>query len=135
MNQQTNQSSTNKRKVKNDLILISSLIVILSIVGLCFMFFRVNGNTVTVTVDGKLFGTYSLNEDKTVEIRTGENGENLNLLVIENGRAFVKTATCPDGICSSHKPIFREGESIVCLPHRVVIIADSIDNSQPDIIA
>ncbi len=134
MNQQNNQSSTNKRKVKNDLILISSLIVILSIVGLCFMFFRADGNSVTVTVDGKLFGTYSLNEDKTVEIRTGENGENLNLLVIEGGRAFVKTATCPDGICASHKPIFREGESIVCLPHRVVITADSVDPGQPDII-
>ena len=88
----------------------------------------------TVTVDGKLFETYSLNEDKTVEIRTGENGENSNLLVIENGRAFVKTATCPDGICASHKPIFRDGESIVCLPHRVVITADSVDLNQPDII-
>ena len=135
MNQQSNQSSTNKRKIRNDIILIFSLIVILGIIGLCFMFFRGEGNTVTVTVDGKIFGTYSLDEDISVEIRTGENGENLNVLVIEDGRAYVKNATCPDGICASHKPIFRNGESIVCLPHRVVITADSVDSNQPDIIS
>ena len=134
MNQQNNQSSANKRKVKNDIILILSLILTLSIVGLCFMFFRADGNTVTVTVDGKHFGTYSLNQNTSVEIRTGESGENLNVLIIENGRAYVSSATCPDGICASHKPIFREGESIVCLPHRVVITADSVDLNQPDII-
>ena len=98
------------------------------------MFFRAEGNTITVTVDGKHFGTYSLNQNTSVEIRTGENGENLNVLIIENGRAYVSSATCPDGICASHKPIFREGESIVCLPHRVVITADSVDLNQPDII-
>ena len=135
MNQQNNSSSVNKRKLRNDFILISSLIVILGLVGLCFMFFRGEGNSVTVTVDGKLFGTYSLDENKTVEIRTGENGENSNILVIEDGRAYVSSATCPDGICASHKPIFRKGESIVCLPHRVVITADSVDQSQPDIIS
>ena len=134
MNQQNNKSSTSKHKLRNDIILISSLIVILSIVGLCFMFIRGEGNTITVTVDGELFGTYSLNRDISVEIHTGENGENLNVLVIEDGRAFVKSATCPDGICASHKPIFRNGESIVCLPHRVVITADSVDTAQPDII-
>lgn len=135
MNQQNNESTTNKRKIRNDIILIFSMIVILGIIGLCVIFFRGEGNTVTVTVDGKLFGTYSLDENINLEIRTGENGENLNLLVIEDGRAYVKNATCPDGICASHKPIFRNGESIVCLPHRVVITADSVDSSQPDIIS
>ena len=134
MNQQSNQSTTSKRHLRNDIILIASLLVILSIVGLCFMFIRGEGNTVTVTVDGKLFGTYRLDRDAVVEIHTGENGESLNVLVIENGRAYFSSATCPDGICASHKPIHRKGESIVCLPHRVVITANSVDLSQPDII-
>ena len=38
MNQQSNQSTTSKRYLRNDIILIASLLVILSIVGLCFMF-------------------------------------------------------------------------------------------------
>ena len=134
MNQQNSQNSTNKHHFRNDIILISSLLLILFIVGLCFMFIRGEGNTVTVTVDGNSFGTYRLDENRTVEIRTGDNGENLNVLVIEDGRAYVKTATCPDGICASHRPIYRNGESIVCLPHRVVITTDSVDLDQPDII-
>ena len=76
---------------------------------------------VVVTVDGKEFGRYSLAEDVTVEIRTGAQGEELNLLVIKGGQAYVETATCPDGICAGHKPIKRDGESIVCLPHKIVV--------------
>jgi hypothetical protein len=33
----------------------------------------------------------------------------------------VEAADCPDKLCVSHREIFREGESIVCLPHRVVV--------------
>ena len=134
MNQQNNQKSTNKHRVRNDIILIVSMLIVLSFVGLCFIFLRGEASTVTVTVNGEVFGTYRLDQNRTVEIRTGDNNENLNILVIENGRAYVKTATCPDGICASHKPIFRNGESIACLPHRVVITANSVDLNQPDII-
>ena len=137
MNQtNTSQTSGRRRKLKNDLILIASLLVILSLVGLAFYFLRGEGDTVTVEIDGKPYGTYALSEDRTVEIRTGEGGEALNLLVIKDGKAFVETATCPDGICAAHKPIFREGESIVCLPHRVVVIVRTTsDKDAPDIVA
>ena len=135
MNQENTQSSKNTRKLKNDVIFISSLIVLLCILGLCFMFMRSEGDSVTVTVDGELLGTYSLSKNTRLEIRTGEDGESLNVLVIEDGRAYVESANCPDGICASHKPIFRNGESIVCLPHKVVISAKSVDEIQPDIIS
>ena len=138
MNQmnQTNTSKTSRRKLKNDLILIAALLLILSLAGLAFYFLRGEGDTVTVEIDGKLYGTYALSEDRSVEIRTGEGGEALNLLVIKDGKAFVETATCPDGICAAHKPIFREGESIVCLPHRVVVtVRTTSDKDAPDVVA
>ena len=62
-----------------------------------------------------------LSQDVRVEIRTGEHEQNLNVLVIKDGVAYVESASCPDGICSSHRPISREGESIACLPNRVII--------------
>ncbi len=71
-----------------------------------------------VTVDGETWGSYSLAEDREVEIRT-EKG--VNRLVIRDGEAYVEFADCPDGICADHKPISRTKESIVCLPHGVVI--------------
>ena len=124
MNQEVKTTPTAKnggRLFRNDVIFIVVLLLVVTTLGLCFYLFRGEGDMVVVTVDGKEFGRYSLAEDVTVEIRTGAQGEELNLLVIKGGQAYVETATCPDGICAGHKPIKRDGESIVCLPHKVVI--------------
>ena len=123
------------RKFRNDLIFIAALLLIVALAGLAIYFLRGEGNAVTVTVDGRHFGTYSLSTDRTVEIRTGEDGEELNLLIIRGGKAYVETATCPDGICADHKPVSREGESIVCLPHKVVITVTTGGEEGPDIVA
>lgn len=138
MNEQKNMSADTlgKHKRRNDLILIISLLLILSVIGLCFFFLRKEGDTVRVTVDGRLYGVYSLSDDTVVDIRTGENGEHLNRLIIKDGKAYVEEASCPDGICAAHYPIFRDGESIVCLPHRVVITVHAEgDGEGPDVVA
>lgn len=125
----------NRSKLKNDVIFIAALLTVLILAGLGFSFLRANGDRITVTVNGELYGVYRLDEDAEVELRTGENGEELNCLVIREGRAYIETATCPDGICASHKPIFRVGESIVCLPHRIVITVVGPENdTKPDLI-
>jgi hypothetical protein len=125
-----------RRNNRNDIILIGAILLIAA-VGLVYLFlFRGRGDTVKVTVDGKAYASYSLSEDRVEDIYTGESGEQLNRLVIRNGKAFVETATCRDGICSSHRPIFRDGESIVCLPNRVVITVISDKTSDaPDAVA
>ena len=138
MNEQKNMSADvlGRHKRRNDLILIISLLLILSVIGLCFFFFRGEGDTVRVTVDGRLYGVYSLSDDTVVDIRTGDNGEHLNRLIIKDGKAYVEEASCPDGICAAHHPIFRDGESIVCLPHRVVITVHTEgDGDGPDVVA
>ena len=121
------------RKGRNDIIFISALLLILAIIGLGFFLFRKEGSTVTVEVGGQVYGEYSLSRDTVVDIPTG-NGE-LNRLVIRDGEAFVETATCPDGICVGHRPISRRGESIVCLPHQIVItVTDDVVDEGPDIV-
>ena len=125
-----------KRKHRNDVIFIAVLLALVSLGGAAFYFLRAPGDTVTITVDKKLYGTYSLHTDTIVDIR-GANGEEAhNRLVIRDGVAYVEEANCPDGICAAHKPISREGESIVCLPHRVVITVQTArGENEPDIIA
>ena len=58
-----------KHKHRNDVIFIAVLLVLVSLGGAAFYFFRAPGDTVTVTVDKKLYGTYSLDTDITVDIR------------------------------------------------------------------
>ena len=123
------------RKHRNDVLFIAVLLLLVSLVGAAFFFLRGEGDTVTVSVDGKHYGTYPLHTDLTLSIRTGDGGDQENVLVIRDGKAYVESATCPDGICVAHKPISREGESIVCLPHRVVITVHTSEGEEPDIIA
>ena len=126
------QCPSPKRRWRNDLILTLAIVSLAIAVGLCFYFFRDRGTEVQVTVNGETFGCYSLEEDRTVEICT-EKGR--NLLIIRNGEAYVEYADCPDGICEDHKPIFRVGESIVCLPHGVVITVRGVSgDGTPDLI-
>ena len=138
MNQKKETTPTVKnggRLFRNDVIFIVALLLIVSVFGVCFYFLRGEGDKVVVTVDGETFGTYSLAEEIRVEIRTGAQDEEWNVLVIQDGQAYVETATCPDGICAGHKPISREGESIVCLPHKVVITVYATEEKDaPDIV-
>ena len=123
------------RKFRNDLIFIAAVLALVAIGAAALLLLRGQGSAVRVEVDGTVIGTYALSVDREVEILTGENGEERNLLVIKDGKATVTAATCPDGICAAHKPISREGESIVCLPHKVVITVIGGSGEEPDIIA
>ena len=132
MSQDINVTQKNGRKIKNDIILVSVVIGVILLAILGILIFRTEGNTVKVTVDGKTFGEYSINVDRTVEIKS-EFGS--NLLVIKDGKAYVEQASCPDGICSSHRPIHYDGQSIICLPNKVVVLIDDQNTIQPDIIS
>ena len=74
-----------------------------------------------------LKGTYSLAEDQTIEINGGT-----NTLVIENGSASMEKADCPDQVCVRHSAISRNGESIICLPHEVVVSIEDGESSGAD---
>ncbi len=124
------------RRLKNDVLFIGALLLLFSFLGLSLFLFRGEGDRVLVTVDGVEYASYPLNTDIVTDIRTGAAGEGHNRLVIKDGKAFVEEASCPDGICAAHRPIHREGESIVCLPHRVVITVEKTDGkNEPDILA
>lgn len=108
------------------------LIVIVVCVALCaFLVHRIIGGDgagkVTVKVNGELKGTYSLAEDQTIEINGGT-----NILQIKNGKADMTEADCPDQLCVNQRAISRQGESIICLPHKVVVEVESSESSELD---
>ncbi len=108
-------------KTRNDIIFIAVLLSILTVIGACVYLFRKEGDVVSVTLDGKPYAEYPLSKDIKVEIKTGNDEDRINVLVIKNGEAYVESASCPDKICTDHRPISRDGESIVCLPHRIAV--------------
>ena len=58
------------------------------------------------------------------------------VLVIKDGKAEMKSAICPDKICVKHRPIDKSGQTIVCLPEKIVvkIIAEG-EEKVPDTVA
>ena len=117
-------SQNKKIKKRNDVILIAAILALAALAALILLLTRTDGDRVIVTVNGDVYESYSLTKDIEVDIRTGENGDQLNRLIIKDGKAHVESATCPDGICAAHKPISHDGESIICLPHKVVITVE-----------
>lgn len=109
-------SENRKRKKRNDMILLVCLIIAAGASAiLLWGGGSKQGVTAVVTVDGKEFGRYSLLQEQ--EIAIGDT----NVLIIEDGAANMVTARCPDQVCVSHAPIDKTGESIICLPNKVVV--------------
>ena len=76
------------------------------------LLWRQEGETLVIsTPEGRT--EYSLSEDRTIKLTS--RGVTL-VVVIRDGAAYVKSSTCPDGVCSASGKISRDGESIVCAP-------------------
>ena len=124
------------KKIRNDIILVAVILLIAAAGLLAVNLTRQEGSMVIVKIDGKQTQSYSLSENRTVDIKTGENNEYLNILVIEDGKAYISQADCPDKICQNHRAISYSGETIVCLPHKIVIeITETQAGPQLDAVA
>lgn len=119
---------------KRDIILIIALLLV-GIVTLIIWHFLYNetGNKVTVEQRGEEIGTFPLNKDTEIPIEY--KGEEVNFLVIEDGYCYMKEAECPDHLCIKQGKIDKVGQTIVCMPNRVVVTVVGGDTSGLDSIA
>lgn len=130
----TNQAETPKKHTKhrNDLILVGAILLLAAFAFGVWQLFLTEGDAVAVLVDGVEIARYPLSVDREVPIET--EGGGFNLLVIRDGRAYMREANCPDGICARHNAVSLSSQTIVCLPHKLVIrvIAEE-DDRTPDV--
>ena len=103
---------------KNDLLLIVAVLLLAGVFWLCRAATRQTGAAVEVSVDGRLYETLPLHKDARLVIADGEHS---NTLVIEKGKAFMSAASCPDHVCMDRGAVQYDGETIVCLPNKVVV--------------
>lgn len=104
---------------KKDMILVIIVLLVAGVMAL-FMYFGQgkNGAAVRVMIDGNEHGSYSLGDGRVVEI---SNTYGYNRIVIEDGNVFMEEADCPDQYCVEHRKISKTNETIVCLPHKLVV--------------
>ena len=98
------------------------LLIVLVLVGLASTVYvamsRSGGDTVIIEQNGDLYGKYSLYEDKVITI---DGKHSKNIVTIEDGQVIMSESTCKNQVCVRHGAISATGESIICLPNRVVV--------------
>ncbi len=104
------------------------LILAIALVGLCLLFFNGRktspGSSVVVEVDGKTVASYPLDTDGVFVLNGGT-----NTLEIKDGKARISDADCPNMQCVRQGWISRGGQSIVCLPNKLIVTVTSSDRS------
>lgn len=87
-----------------------------------------SGGILEVRVNGEVLQSWSLSDDRTETIKT-EYGT--NIFYIQDGTAYMKDSDCHDKVCVNMRGVSNTGESIVCLPHRLVLEIIRTDSTSP----
>lgn len=103
---------------KSDMILVG-IVIAAALAGMFLFSFGQKGREVVISRNGIEEQRLSLEDDGQFLLK-GKKGQE-NELVIEGGQVFISHATCADKICVKQGKILDRGETIVCLPHKLVI--------------
>ncbi len=103
---------------KADVLLIIAILIFGLIVGLLFTLDKSQGKEIIITADSKTFGTYDIFASEDIII---ENDGQTNHIRIENGNVFMKDANCRGQDCVHQGEKSSTGESIVCIPNKVIV--------------
>ena len=113
---------------KRDFILIGSILAVILIAFGIITLTKDDGAYVVVRVGGEEVAKYSLSENGEYELNGGT-----NILRIEDGKAYLVSATCPDHLCVNQGKIDQSGETITCLPNRLTVTVYSSDEGEVEI--
>lgn len=118
---------------KADFLLTAGILVLAGVLLVRYFTVGAGDGWVVVSRDGIVEERLPLSEDARLLLQDASGNE--NLLVIEGGSARLEDADCPDRLCVRQGAISRSGESIICLPHKLVITIEGraeTDSSAPD---
>lgn len=105
---------------KGDIIAAAVILAVCAALFLALYVFNNNkGNFVQIEQNGNVIHTMPLDTDAVYYVKTS--GEVTNTVEVKNGSVSVTYADCPDQICVNHSPINLSGESIICLPNKMVV--------------
>lgn len=91
------------------------------------------GSRVIIRKDSSFYAEYPLSEDAVYRLEW-EDGS-YNILTVQDGKASITEASCPDLLCVHERAIAKTRESIVCLPNKVEVLIQGAEESELDAIA
>lgn len=144
------KSAGKKLHIRREDILLAAALVILALVLFAVsMIGRKDGGVLFISQDSEVIERVPLGGDKLASGELSEEGQtryglllygeegvscqwsldmpdlpvgsSYNLLSVSDGVVRMEAADCPDQICVHHRPVSGGGESIICLPHKLVV--------------
>lgn len=111
---------------KKDILLVFSIIVLIIVL------FIVNNNinkeqadAIEIYVNNEIYKTVPINAEEDLMIETGSE---YNHIKIHNGGVEIVDASCKDNVCVNTGFISKLSERIVCMPNKVVIKINKIED-------
>ena len=117
---------------KSDIILMISIIIAGIVSSIYISLGKTSGDSIEIKVDNHIYGVYSLNKNRSIVVN--ENG-NKNIVKIEDGHAKMSYASCKNQVCVHHSSISKVGESIICLPNKVIIKVKGVSKDGVDAVS
>ena len=111
-----NQNVTTKRKYRLDIIIIAAILLVSLSLLLIVTLSKEEGSVVVVEIDGTTVATYPLDKNAEYSLNGGS-----NVLVIEDGVAYMSYSNCPDHTCEKTGKIRYVGQTIICLPNKIAV--------------
>ena len=120
---------SDRKKLIRDLVLTGSLLLAAVILLLVINGSRESGGVAVVRVDGVETERLPLSVNGTFPLNGGS-----NILIIQDGQAWMSEANCPDLICVRQGKIHYSGQVITCLPNRLTVTIEGGESGGVDLI-
>jgi len=75
---------------------------------------------VNIYSDNRLMESFELTPSTEISYQVTFE-DHVNMIEIRNGEVYISHSDCPDQICVKDGPISKNGEILVCLPHKMLI--------------
>ncbi len=99
---------------KGDFVIIGAVATVFVMsIALLFSFSK-QGSRVVIKQNDEIIYNQSINKNSVFDTGT-------NVVVVKDGEVFVKKANCKNQVCVNTGKISKKGESIVCLPNKVIV--------------
>lgn len=117
-------------------------IIIISLIGISFVpqiIFNwvvikdYNKAYAVVSIEGKTYKKLPLTGQVEMKEYVIKTKYGTNLIVIENEKVAIREADCPDKICTEPGFIDKPGQSLVCLPHKVLVKIEGVMETDSEI--
>lgn len=119
---------------KGDIAIILAVFVLANIFGYMVSINKEKAaKEVIIVRDGEIIHKYKIDDtyERTIKL---DFGNEHNIVEIKDGKVTMTESNCPDKVCIKTKPISKNGEMIVCLPHKLYVkIEGEEDDKQSDI--